>query len=110
MPLIHVEIQRKTISAKGIKFFVEEQGKEVARAYFYLLMDDLNPEPIGFMREVYISSKDYGALLVDDVVKEAKQRGCYKLICTSRHGSKTQNLLKKSGFKGFGLEFRMDFY
>ena len=110
MPSIHVEIQKKRLGAEGIKFFVEEQGKEVARAYFYLLIDDLNPEPIGFMREVYIIREDYGSLLVENVVKEAKQRGCYKLICASRHGSRIQELLKKSGFKGFGLEFRMDFY
>ena len=49
-----MEINQKKISATGIKFYVEKDNKEVARAYLYLMNNELHKEPFGFMEDVFV--------------------------------------------------------
>jgi len=109
-----MEIQQKEVHSYGIKFYVMDEQKEVARAYLYLLTNDLHTEPFGFMEDVFVDEsfrgKGYGTFLVENIIEEAKAKGCYKLICTSRYGKdKVHDLYEKLGFKKQGLEFRIDF-
>ena len=109
-----MEISCKDISACGKKFFVEKDSKEIARAYLYVMHNDLHTSPFGLLEDVYVDEsfrgKGVGTELVKKVIKEAKKLGCYKLIGTSRHSRlKVHGLYLKLGFKDWGKEFRIDF-
>ena len=109
-----MKISSKSIDTKGIKFYVLKNKQEVARAYLYLLFNDLHKEPFGFMEDVFVDEslrgKGIGTKLVKKVIQEAKKRKCYKLICTSRYQKqKVHELYKHLGFKDQGKEFRIDF-
>lgn len=108
-----MEIKKKEISASGIKFFIEKDGKEIARASLFLMHNNLHEEPFGLMEDVFVEeeyrNQGIGTQLAKAVVEAAKNK-CYKLICTSRYSrEKVHELYKKLGFKNHGLEFRMDF-
>jgi GNAT superfamily N-acetyltransferase len=107
------EIIKKELSASGVKLSVEREGKEVARAFLYVLTNNLHERPFGFIEDVFVSEelrgKGIGKELVNALILEAKKRNCYKLICTSRHTKpKVHELYQKLGFKNHGIEFRMD--
>jgi len=108
-----MDIKQKIISANGIKFYIEADDREVARAYLYIL-NNIHEQPFGLMEDVFVDenyrSQGLGTKLVEELIKIAKQRDCYKLIGTSRqerpivHGWYLQ-----LGFKDWGREFRIDF-
>ena len=109
-----MEIQQKTIQAGGIKFFVEQDGKEVARAFLYILKNGLHDEPFGFMEDVFVEeayrSQGLGKELVKRLITAAKENGCYKILGTSRHERpRVHAMYEKLGFKNQGAEFRIDF-
>jgi ribosomal protein S18 acetylase RimI-like enzyme len=109
-----MEIKKKEIEAKGIRFSAEKEGREIARAYLYIMRNDLHEKPFGLMEDVYVDEAyrnvGYGVKVIRQLIEEAKQRGCYKLIATSRHSrTGVHDLYKRLGFKEQGLEFRIDF-
>lgn len=109
-----MDIKTKNIKTKGIRFSLVIDGKEIARAYLYLMRNNLHEEPFGLMEDVYVESssrgKSLGKQLVLKVIEEAKKQSCYKLICTSRHSKPhVHKLYKKIGFENHGIEFRMNF-
>jgi GNAT superfamily N-acetyltransferase len=108
------EIKNKKIEAFGIKFYIEENGKEIARTYLYLMKNDLHEKPFGLMEDVFVDSayrgEGLGSKLVEETIKAAKEQGCYKLICTSRHSKPDIHAwYQRHGFVDQGKEFRMDF-
>ena len=107
-------IKKQKINAKGIKFSIKKDNKEIARAYFYLMKNDLHKQPFGLMEDVFIDEslrgKGYGTKIVKKIIEEAKKQNCYKLIATSRYPrDKVHNLYKKLGFQDWGKEFRINF-
>lgn len=109
-----MQIQKKEISAIGIKFFITENNKEIARAYLYTLPNDLHKRPFGFIEDVYVDEstrgKGLGSKLLEHIITEAKRLNCYKLICTTRYEKeRVHSFYKKFGFKDHGKEFRIDF-
>ena len=107
------QIKAQTIEAKGIKFSLLEDGREIARAYLYLMYSDLHAEPFGLLEDVYVEvsqrGKGLGTKLVKQVIAEANERGCYKLIATSRKSRpKVHQPYQRLGFQERGLEFRID--
>ncbi|HLC89223.1 MAG TPA: GNAT family N-acetyltransferase [Candidatus Nanoarchaeia archaeon] len=111
--MISLQVKQKKVNAAGIKFFLVKEGKEIGRAYLYLIHNDLHREPFGLMEDVFVEEEyrgqGLGTKLTKAVIQEAKKH-CYKLICTSRHSKpKVHELYQKLGFKNHGLEFRMDF-
>ena len=107
-------INTETITAKGIKFTLVEGDREIARAYLYLMHNDLHSKPFGLLEDVYVADsqrgKGLGTKILQQVIATARERGCYKLIATSRTSrSKVHQLYKKLGFYERGLEFRVDF-
>jgi len=109
-----MDIQTKEVCASGVKFYVEVDGKEVARAYLYLMNNDLHEQPFGFMEDVFVDEslrgQGIGTTILHDLIAEAKKRGCYKLIGTSRYARpKVHELYLRLGFVDQGKEFRMDF-
>lgn len=109
-----MDIKQKIINAQGIKFYIEADGLEAARAYLYILKNDLHDQPFGFMEDVFVR-EDYrgqglGTKLILELIKAAKESNCYKLVGTSRCGRpKVHNWYLNFGFKDWGKEFRMDF-
>lgn len=109
-----LKLRKKEISSKGIRFSLEENGKKIARAFLYLMKNDLHPEPFGFMEDVFVQEefrgKGYGEKIVRALIEEARKKGCYKLICTSGHSrDNVHELYKKLGFCERGIEFRINF-
>ena len=106
-------IQIESVPATGIKFAIAEDGRQVARAYLYLMHNELHQEPFGLLEDVYVDESyrgyGYGTALVRQVIAVAKERGCYKLIATSRNSRpKVHQLYQRLGFIERGLEFRID--
>lgn len=104
----------KVAGAYGIKISIEDKGREVGRAFIYLLKNGQHTKPFGLLEDVFVAenqrSRGYGSKLVIEAIKEAKKRSCYKLIATSRVSKpEMKKYYQKFGFKVWGSEFRMDF-
>jgi GNAT superfamily N-acetyltransferase len=100
--------------AKGIRFSVSGDGAEVARAYLYLMTNDLHEAPFGLLEDVHVAESHRGSgvgtALVKDVIAAAQEAGCYKLIATSRTSRpRVHELYERLGFEKHGVEFRIDF-
>lgn len=109
-----MDIQTKTIQTSGIKLFFLQDNREVARAYLYIMNNDLHQQPFALLEDLYVEEqfrgKGIGAQFVQQAIAEARSRGCYKLICTSRQGrEELHQWYIKLGFTDHGREFRMDF-
>jgi GNAT superfamily N-acetyltransferase len=96
----------------AVRIAVEDNGQELGRAYLYLIFDDAHDKPYGsfdVLVEENQRGKGLGTKLVEAVIAEAKERGCYKLIGTSRYSRPQVHAWYESlGFKDYGKEFRMD--
>lgn len=106
-------INKKEISTKGIRLFIEQNGKEISHAYLYLIKNDLHAEPYGLLEDVFVNESSRGSGLgtglINEIIKTAKENGCYKIVATSRNERpKVHALYEKFGFKNYGLEFRMN--
>ncbi|MDO8510724.1 MAG: GNAT family N-acetyltransferase [Nanoarchaeota archaeon] len=109
-----MQLQTKEISASGVKIILEENGRQIGRGFLYLLHNDLHTEPFGLMEDIFVEEsfrgQGHGGKITAAIIEEAKRRGCYKLICTSRFSNeKAHHLYEKLGFKKHGNEFRMEF-
>jgi GNAT superfamily N-acetyltransferase len=110
-----MEINNKEISSNAIRYFAnDENGREIAHAYLYLIKNDLHNEPYGLIEDVYVDEnyrgQKLGSLLVEKIIEEAKTRDCYKIICTSRREGRenVHGWYEKLGLKKYGYEFRMN--
>ena len=109
-----MNIIQNNVKCSGIKFTKQDgQGKELGRAFLYVMHNDLHGQPFGFMEDVYVSEEmrgqGLGTSLVEQVIKTAKEMGCYKLIATSRYSRpKVHKLYIELGFIDHGKEFRID--
>ena len=106
---------KKTIErqAYAVKITAQEDGQVIGRAYVYILYNDLHVEPYGYLEDVFVEAtqrgKGIGSKLITEAIAQAREQGCYKLVCTSRNSrQEVHALYKKFGFQEFGLEFRMD--
>ena len=98
---------------EGVRLFIKRSGKEVARAYLFLMWNSLHEAPFGLLEDVYVDESvrgsGLGTEIVNAVVIEAKERGCYKLVATSRYARpRVHELYVRLGFKDHGKEFRID--
>jgi GNAT superfamily N-acetyltransferase len=108
-----MEIRKRKVNAIGTKLFVRDNGQEIARAYLYVLNNDLHDEPFGFIEDVFVEEsrrgQGLGTKITKALIKEAKMHNCYKLIACSRQSrDKVHNLYKKIGFTEHGKEFRIN--
>jgi len=109
-----MEIKKEEIEARVTKLSIEADGQEVARAFLYILTNDLHEEPFGLIEDVFVEEgyreQGYGTKLVQKLIKTAQEEGCYKLICTSRfERDYIHEWYEQLGFKKYGYEFRIDF-
>jgi GNAT superfamily N-acetyltransferase len=110
-----MRFSQRPARSEGIRFSIDQDGREVARAFLYLAENDLHPGRVfGLLEDVFVDEaargSGLGVAIVNHVISEARQRGCYKLIATSRHErSRVHDLYRRLGFEEWGREFRLDF-
>jgi len=107
-----MKIKSKFVKTKGIKFYIEDKGKEIARAYLYLIKNDFRKCHYGFIEDVYVEEEyrhqGLSSNLHKELIKAAKKNKCYKIVANSRYShKKVHQFYKKLGFKDFGKEFKM---
>ena len=108
-----MKVDRQTRPAQGLRFSVSGPGGEIARAYLYVMTNDLHAEPFGLLEDVFVDESQRGSglgtALVREVIAAAREAGCYKLIATSRAARpKVHELYERLGFENYGVEFRMN--
>jgi GNAT superfamily N-acetyltransferase len=106
-------VQSREVSGSGVRISISEKEEEVGHTFVYVLQNDLHKEPFGFLEDVFVEEshrgKGWGTKLVELAIDEAKRRGCYKLIGTSRsERCVVHQMYEKMGFSERGKEFRMD--
>lgn len=106
-------IHREERPARGIRFSIDGAGGEVARAYLYIMTNDLHDTPFGLLEDVFVVESERGSglgtVLVEEVIAAARAAGCYKLVATSRASRpKVHALYERFGFASYGVEFRMN--
>lgn len=99
--------------AFAIKIILEEDNQILGWTFVYVMFQDRHPEPYAYLENVYIEpehrSRGLGTKLVELAIKEAKDRGCYKIIGTSKMEKiNVHEFYEKHGFEKMGYEFRMD--
>jgi len=109
-----MEITKERIRGEGIRFSTVIDGKEIGRAFLYILHNDLHKRSFGFLEDVYIDEsfrgQGIGSQLLAKIINEARKNKCYKLIATSRHSRRNvHKLYERLGFKDQGIEFRLNF-
>jgi GNAT superfamily N-acetyltransferase len=109
-----LKIERESRPARGIRFSISGERGEIARAYLYVMTNDLHAEPFGLLEDVYVDESQRGSglgtALVREVIAAAREAGCYKLIATSRASRpRVHELYERLGFTNYGLEFRLSF-
>ncbi len=112
--MVETKIDKKRVESYGIKFFIEEDGKEIARAFLYIMHNGLKKEPFGLLEDIFVDEQlrghGTGSQLLNMVIEEAKKQGCYKLVATSRYGKDNiHEWYIRTGFEDFGKEFKMYF-
>src|SRR5436853_1241795 len=84
-----MHIEKTAAKSEGVRFSVDRDGKEVARAYLFLMWNSLHEAPFGLLEDVYVDEPARGSGLcteiVNAVVTEANGRGCYKFVAKSRY-------------------------
>jgi GNAT superfamily N-acetyltransferase len=108
------KIDREERPARGIRFSIRNELGEVARAYLYVMNNDLHEEPFGLLEDVLVDESQRGSglgtTLVKEVIAAAREAGCYKLVATSRASRpRVHELYERLGFTNYGLEFRLNF-
>jgi GNAT superfamily N-acetyltransferase len=108
------QIRREERRARGIRFSIGNARGEVARAYLYIMTNDLHEAPFGLLEDVFVAESERGSglgtKLVEEVIGAARDAGCYKLVATSRASRpKVHELYERLGFTNYGVEFRLNF-
>lgn len=109
-----VALKEKEVTGCGLKVIAEApDGREVGRAYLYVLRNDLHLEPFGFLEDVWVDEDHRGQGIFQEIMRKviarAREHGCYKIVATSRYDRpRVHTLYKRLGFADYGVEFRMN--
>lgn len=96
-----------------VRFACTHDGKEIARARLMIIYNDLHEEPYGVLEDVYVDEahrgKGLGTTMAQECIREAKRRGCYKVIAQSRYGREhVHKMYERLGLRDYGKNFRLD--
>lgn len=101
-------------STKFFRLSRIENGKEIARCWIYLIRNDLHEPPYALLEDVFVMKqyrrRGIWTSLYKEAMELAKNKGCYKMIATSRYRRlEVHAIYKKLGFEDWGKEFRFNF-
>lgn len=105
------DFKKENVPALGFRIsVVDDRGKELARAYLYVMKNDLHGDPFGFIEDVFVYefARGHGVSkkLLSYVIEVAKQEGCYKLVANSRITRPiVHKIYEDLGFSRHGYEF-----
>ena len=105
-------IEKHNELSRGIKFLYMINDQVVGRAYLYLMHNDLHDEPFGFIEDVYVNEehrgKGIGKELMKELINEAKEQKCYKIVLTSRYiRENVHKFYKDLKFEDYGKAFKL---
>jgi ribosomal protein S18 acetylase RimI-like enzyme len=108
-----IRFARRRAKARGTKFVCLDGTLEVARTYLYILRNDLHEQPFGYIEDVFCEPAYRGRGLVSRLhemaVAEARRRGCYKIVLSSRKGrADVHAMYRHLGYQERGVSFRLD--
>jgi GNAT superfamily N-acetyltransferase len=109
-----IYVTAKRFRVPAVRFtLADKHNREMARAYLYLLSNDLHREPYGYVEDVFVElpyrQRGLAKKLLLRLIAEAKRLKCYKLVTGSRYTRPWVHRLYLSlGFQDHGKEFRMD--
>ncbi len=102
------------ISSQGIRISLTgAEGVEIGHVYLFFIINDLHEQPYALLEDLLViesqRSKGVGNALLSEVIKVARDKGCYKILATSRTGREEVHAwYMRKGFEKFGYEFRME--
>lgn len=99
------------VPTDGVKFVYRMNGEVIGRAT--LIVGTNERGRFALLEDVFVDEasrgQGLGTTLVRKVIAEAKKRGCYKIIATSRYGREhIHDIYLGMGFADHGKEFRME--
>ncbi len=108
-------MKQQQLTFTGTRFSAERNNLEVGHAYVYLLHNDLHAEPFALIEDIQVDEthqgEGVGRELIEAVMSHSRERGCYKIIATSRNDgtrASVHDWYGRLGFQSYGTEFRMD--
>ena len=110
-----MEFLNEKIDSKAIKLILKDNNQEIGRAFLYLIYNDLHQQPYAYLEDVFINeefrNRGYGVKLVQEIIRQAKELGCYKIIGTSRNSrDNVHKFYLALGFSDYGKEFRINLH
>ena len=102
------------VNTLGIRISVTgEIGVEVGHVYVFFITNDLHEQPYALFEDLCViaseRSRGVGNTLLKEAIKLATERGCYKILATSRtEREEVHAWYTRKGFERFGYEFRME--
>jgi len=103
-------MELEKISVQGIRLSIYD-GEEIARAYLYLLNNDLHLRKVGYMEDVFVNpghrQEGFGSQIVQELVSIANVYGCYKVVCGVQDKG-AMRLYENVGFEKNGSEMRYE--
>ena len=107
-----MKISHKKLDVKGVRISAEADGREIGRAFLFILHNDIRNKRFGYFEDLFVEEeyrkKGIGKNIIDDMVNLAKENNCYKIVGTSRYGrDRVHEIYEKIGFTDFGKEFKM---
>ncbi len=108
-----MNFKQEIFPTESLKLVMTEKGKEIARVWVYFIRNDLHSKPYALIEDLFVQEeyrgRSFGTKMMQAAIEEARKKGCYKILATSRHQREAvHNLYHKLGFKDYGKEFRMD--
>jgi ribosomal protein S18 acetylase RimI-like enzyme len=107
-----MKIEKKIIKVEGIRYSVISKGKEIGRAFLYILHNDIKGRDFGYIEDLHIDElyrgKGIGSNLIKLMIKDCKRQGGYKIeLVTGYDNEGARKLYEKLGFRRLGTDYKM---
>ncbi len=112
--MLNYKITHAEVHTLGIRISVTGTiGVEVGHVYVFFITNDLHEQPYALFEDLCViaseRSRGVGNTLLTEAIKLATERGCYKILATSRtEREEVHAWYGRKGFEKFGYEFRME--